>query len=410
MVTTTSSGSPQPRVPSPQDGTDGVVGLQKGQPATGRAHPPRLYTLDGLRFAAAVGVLLHHFTARWHTGWGEDPGERFPVLGHVSTYFALAPELFFVISGFVILWTAWGRSVPAVVASRLSRLYPSYWAALLMTSFLLLVIWPEGKRITIGEVLVNLTLMQSAFNVRHVDGVYWTLWTELRFYLLIVLLVAIGLTRRRIIWFCALWPLAAWAVDVAGWQYAQMFLISTYAPLFAGGMLLFLIFRDGHSTLLWSLVAGNVALSVHHIVPVQMRSLEANTIFAINPWLVGALVVGCFGLVVLLSLTRIARLKVQWFVGLGAITYPLYLIHEFWGWWIIAELAPHAPTYVTLAAAMAFSVVLALIIHHGVEKTVNTPVRRWLERVLSRRPAQGRQGSPPTSPAGTSPASRSANS
>ncbi|WP_250445889.1 acyltransferase [Actinotalea sp. C106] len=390
MVTTTPTGVPD--VPVPADGrggpgtspsSDAPRGRPRPEPAT-REHPARLYTLDGLRFAAAVGVLLHHFTARWHVGWGEDPGERFPVLGHVSTYFALAPELFFVISGFVILWTAWGRSVPQVVGSRLARLYPSYWAAVLMTSFLLMVIWRDGKQISLSEVAVNLTLTQSAWGVRHVDGVYWTLWTELRFYLLIVLLVAIGLTRRRIIAFTTLWPLVAWGVHEAGWRIADMLLIGTYAPLFAGGMLLFLIFRDGHSRLLWGLVAMNTALAVHHIVPEQMRSLSANTIFPPNPWLIGAIVVGCFGLVAVLSLTRLARTKVEIFVGLGAITYPLYLIHEFWGWWVIDQLEPYLPTYVVLAAAFAVSILLAMLIHHGVEKKVNKPMRRGVERGLTR--------------------------
>ena len=154
-----------------------------GEVAAARVHAPRLYSIDGLRFLAAIGVVLYHFMVRWSAVWGEHPGDRFPSSGQALLYFALAPELFFVVSGFVILWTAWGRSVPQVVASRLARVYPAYWAALAMTSVLLLVIWPEGKRISLGEVAVNVTLLQEAFGVRNVDGVYWTLWTELRFYL-----------------------------------------------------------------------------------------------------------------------------------------------------------------------------------------------------------------------------------
>ncbi|HMO10961.1 MAG TPA: acyltransferase family protein [Actinotalea sp.] len=166
--------------------------------------PGRLRPLDGLRFLAAAGVVLYHFTAR-APQWGEPAGERFPVVGEVSVYFSLAPQLFFVISGFVILWSAWGRSVPQVVASRVARLYPAYWAALALTAVLLLVVWP-GWRITPGQVAVNATLLQSAVGVSHVDGVYWTLWAELRYYLLVVALVAVGLTRRRVLAFAALWP------------------------------------------------------------------------------------------------------------------------------------------------------------------------------------------------------------
>ncbi len=364
------------------------------------ARPSRLYSLDGLRFVAAIGVLLYHFTARWSTVWGEEPVERFGVLGHVTTYFALAPELFFVISGFVILWTAWGRTVPAVVASRVARLYPSYWTALALTSLLLLVIWPDGKRISLTEVAVNVTLLQEAFGVRHVDGVYWTLWTELRFYLLVVVLVAIGLTRRRVIAFAALWPVAGLAVEALGWDLAQTVLISRYAPLFAGGMLLFLIFRDGHTRVLWALVAGNAAIAVHNVVPAQMRSLGRNTGYDPSPVLLGVLVVACFATVAVLSLTRVAWLDWRVLTTLGALTYPLYLVHEFWGWWVIHLLHDVLPTAVTLLAATLTALALALVIHHGVEKRVNPPMRRWLERVLSRAGRSGRPGRPASTGSG----------
>lgn len=339
--------------------------------------------LDGLRFAAAAGVLLYHFTARWSTAWGSDPVERFPVLGQVTTYFALAPELFFVVSGFVILWTAWGRSVPAVVASRLARLLPSYWTALALTSVLLLFVWRDGKQISWGEVAVNFTLLQEAFGVRHVDGVYWTLWTELRFYLLIALLVAVGLTRRRVLAFAGLWPVAALVADALGWDLLSTFLVDRYAPLFAGGMLLYLIHRDGHARLPWALVGLNVVLAVHSIVPAQMRSLTENTAYTPSALLLGVLVVGCFVAVAALSLTPLRRIDWPVLTTLGALTYPLYLVHEYWGWWVIHLLHDAVPTMVALAAASAVSLALAWAIHHGVERRLNPPMRRWIEARLT---------------------------
>ena len=354
--------------------------------APGHGRPtPRLRALDGLRFVAAAGVLLYHFTARWSTAWGEAPGDRFPVVGQVTTYFALAPELFFVVSGFVILWTAWGRTVPAVIASRLARIFPAYWAALALTSFLLLVLWRDGKQISLGEVLVNITLLQEPLGVRHVDGVYWTLWTELRFYALIVLLVAIGLTRRRVLLFAGLWPAVAVLADLAGWGVASTILISQYAPMFAGGMLLYLIYRDGHARVPWLLLAGNVMLGLFTIIPAQMRTLTRNTAFEPSPVLLGVVVVACFGAVAVLTLTRLRSIDWPVLTALGALTYPLYLVHEFWGWWVIHLVQAHVPTPVALAAAGAASLGLAWVVHHGVEKRLNPPMRRWIERRLGGR-------------------------
>ena len=357
-------------------------------PATARA---RLYGIDGLRFLAAMGVVLYHYVARESIAWGgAHPVEVFPHFGQRIIYTALAPELFFVISGFVILMTAWGRDVPHVVASRVARLYPSYWVAVIATSILLLWIWPEGKDITLGQALVNLTMLQSLFEVGHVDGVYWTLWTELRFYLLIVAFVAIGMTRRRILAFCALWPLAAWAAQTAGVQYAAMFLISGYAPLFAGGMLLYVIYREGHRWAPWLLLAGNTVLAVHHIVPAQLASIGRNTAYQPSATALTVAVVGCFALVAALTLTRLRHLRWAWLAKLGMLTYPIYLTHEFWGWWLIHILHPHLGRWPTLVITCLVAVGVAWVIYHGFEKRVSPRMRKAIDRGLRRAGADRR--------------------
>jgi peptidoglycan/LPS O-acetylase OafA/YrhL len=379
-------------------------------PSPGRA--PRLRTLDALRFAAAAGVVLYHFTARWSTVWGRDPGETFPVLGNVALYFSLAPELFFVLSGFVILWTAWGRTVPQVVASRVARLYPAYWAALALTSVLLLVLWPEGKDVSPGEVAVNTTLLQALFDVRHVDGVYWTLWAELRFYVLVVLLVWLGLTRRRVVAFATLWPVLATVAHRQDWDTLSMVLIDGYAPFFAGGMALFLVWRDGHRPVTWAVVALNVVLGVTGVGLGKQATLEQVTVFEPNPWVLGAVTVACFAAVAVATLTPVSRLDLRWFSTVGALTYPVYLVHLFWGWWVISLLSDHLAPWLTLTIAVAVSLGLAMVIHHGVERPLNRPMRRAVERglravaaVLSPDPRAGQgSGIPPTAPGGSVPA------
>ncbi|MPV38402.1 acyltransferase family protein [Georgenia subflava] len=365
------------------------VGTDLSVPASS---PPRLYAIDGLRFVAALAVVVYHYAARWSQVWGDEPGVVFPEIGPVVIYGVLAPELFFVVSGFAILMTAWGRDVPHVVASRLARLYPSYWIAVIATSVLLLWIWPAGKDISVGEALVNLTMLQEAFDVRHVDGVYWTLWTELRFYALMVIFVAVGITRKRLLWFCAVWPVVAQlARELALPEVMRVMLIEQYAPFFAGGMLLYLMYREGHARLPWLLVAMNVALAVRNTIPWQMESVTTNTVFTPSPVVLGVLTAGCFVLVAVLTMTRLQRLPWAWLMPLGALTYPLYLIHEFWGWWLIDQLSGHANRWVVLGAAITLALVMAWGIWQ-VEKRVSPRARRWLERTLRR--GRGRAPSP----------------
>ena len=382
MITTTVRAASAPPATS---SAAGVAGRRAPRRAPADDVPGgRLHAIDGVRFVAALGVVVYHYTALWSTVWGEDPGDRFPRLGPAVLYLSVAPELFFVVSGFVILWTAWGRSVPQIVASRLARLYPAYWAALAATSLLLLAIWPAGKQITPGEVAVNATLLQEAFGVRNVDGVYWTLYTELRFYLLVAVFAAVGITRRRVIAVAAAWPIVALAVERLGWDGVAELLVSRYAPFFAAGMALFLVYRDGHSRLLWTLVGANTVLAVVTNLPVKTRELQTATAFEPVTWLLAAALAACVAAVALVALTPVRRLSWRHLATLGAITYPLYLVHQFWGWWVIAHLAPHVPTPVALLAAVALALVLALAIHRLVEVRVNARVRRRLEAALTR--------------------------
>jgi peptidoglycan/LPS O-acetylase OafA/YrhL len=363
----------------------------------------RLSALDGLRFLAAIAVVGYHYTAHGHPHFGPQPSIVFPTLSEFTAYGALGPKLFFVISGFVILMTAWGRDIPGYIASRISRLFPAYWAAVLSTTFLLFVLWPEKKGITSLDALVNLTMVQKAFSVPHVDGVYWTLWVELRFYLLIAIFAAIGITRQRVLAFAALWPVLAKLAMRSDATLVHTLVITEYASLFAGGMLLYLIYREGHSFLPWLLVGMNAILAVQSQLASQVTSLTEDTGVAVSKALVAALLVGCFAAVAVVTMTPVARLDWKWLTTLGALTYPLYLVHEYWGWWIISRLHEAVGPYLALLAAVAFSTALACAILYGVERRFAEPLRGAVLRSLLPEPRTGGEaagGSPvPTAPA-----------
>ncbi len=94
---------------------------------------PRLYVLDGLRLVAALMVVLFHYVALYG-GWENNPRAVFPSLHGYARYGWLGVEVFFLISGFVICMSTWGRSLGDFVVSRVSRIYPAYWVAVLLTA------------------------------------------------------------------------------------------------------------------------------------------------------------------------------------------------------------------------------------------------------------------------------------
>src|SRR6188474_872611 len=96
--------------------------------ASGPSSPPRgnrLYILDLLRFCAAVAVLCYHVFVDNRGAWGTEAGQLFgDTIVRVSRYGWMGVEFFFVISGFVICMSCWGRSVADFFTSRVTRLVP----------------------------------------------------------------------------------------------------------------------------------------------------------------------------------------------------------------------------------------------------------------------------------------------
>ncbi|MFD6812242.1 acyltransferase family protein, partial [Streptomyces anthocyanicus] len=89
----------------------------------------RLYVLDGLRLGAALMVVAFHYTALGAEAWDRPAWTVFPEVSRFTSYGYLGVQLFFVISGFVICMSAWGRPLKAFFVSRVIRLYPAYWFA-----------------------------------------------------------------------------------------------------------------------------------------------------------------------------------------------------------------------------------------------------------------------------------------
>ena len=88
--------------------------------------------LDLLRFIAALAVVFFHYTFLNAVRFNQIP--TYPILGDFSKYGYMGVELFFMISGFVILMTTINKSPVDFVISRVSRLYPAFWIALSLTN------------------------------------------------------------------------------------------------------------------------------------------------------------------------------------------------------------------------------------------------------------------------------------
>ncbi|MFF9583695.1 acyltransferase family protein [Streptomyces achromogenes] len=366
--------------------------MQPDRPFPGPRHgPARLAAIDGLRLEAALMVAAYHFlgTPTPHF-WGRTQLRDFaPFLHEISRYGWLGVEFFFAISGFVICMSCWGRTPAQFAVSRIARLFPAYWCAVLLVVALVLVsqagAWPAAAPVDPRTVLGNLTMAPGPLGLELVDGVAWTLWVEARFYLLMAVLLVFGLSYRRVTAFCGAWLLAGVIARELQSPFLDEFVLPRYTGLFVIGIVLYLMHRFGQSLLLWLLLGFAWC---YQLTVLELRVADHATVppgESPPSWTVCATVLTvCLGLLALAGTGGPpARLRRRWLVTAGALTYPFYLVHQSIGIPVAKGLMRAVPKLGPLPA-MAVSVICML----GLSLLIHTTVERRLGRLLRHRLTQ----------------------
>ncbi|GAA1892724.1 acyltransferase family protein [Asanoa iriomotensis] len=339
------------------------------------AAAPRLYVLDGLRLVAAILVVAFHFTV-FSKPWGNPPSQTLPTLSIYTQFGWLGVFLFFLISGFVICMSAEGRGLGQFAAARITRLFPAYWFAVIVTA-VVVTLWPVvTKAPRPGDVLTNLTMFHDLMRVESVDYVYWTLAHELRFYLLFGLFVLVrGYTPRRVLLFAAGWLIASlFAYNSIPWLTGLLVPLS--APCFVAGMALYLIYRHGSNIYVWGLLGASWLVSLQMIGTITPHPPSRTVLSSTQVAMIEAALVTFFFLLLAAVATRRLAVGWRWLATAGALTYPLYLMHEYIGWVMIYHLHQILPDWMTGLVVVLFFFVVSWLVHRFIEK----PVSGWMRR------------------------------
>ncbi len=355
----------------------------------GRARP-RLYVIDGIRLVAALMVALHHYAGTSRVNqpgnpfWGRPVSEIMPTVFRFASFGWIGVEIFFVISGFVICMSCWGRTPKDFFVSRVIRLYPAYWVAVAFTAAVLVAlpgVWgrPQGR-----DILLNLTMLQSGSGVQNVDAVYWTLWSEMRFYLLFMVVVALGLTYRRVVVFCCVWGAAAMLAPVSKFPLLVLAADPSGAWYFIAGLALYLMHRFGQDLLLWGILAMAWLMG--------QRELGLRVAYeGVSSWRGSVLIFTVFLLVmVAVALGLTDRIRWKGLVTAGCLTYPLYLMHYVTGTTLISRLHDAMDARLLVALVIAGFLLLSWLVHRFVERPVARLLKRGLESSFTRLRSFGR--------------------
>lgn len=359
------------------------------EPAPAPRPRGRLRALDGLRLVAALMVAFYHYAGQDGIvagSWGRSPRDIWPSSSSMFNYGCLGVELFFVISGFVICMSGWGRTVKDFTISRITRLYPAYWAALIIST--VVYVLAGYQRIPDTDLLVNFSMLQMPLGVHRVLGVCWTLWAEMRFYILFALaIVWKGATRKRVLLFCGLWMLAAAYADSSGpSSFIRVALMPEYAPYFVGGMGLYLIYRFGHDAVSWGIVVAAFLIGQRYAVTANTVGKHVHVFHHRTPTGVTLVVLLSFVAVAVVTLVpKVAAINWRWLTTAGILTYPFYLIHEHVGWVVIDQFVHRTglPNDAVLLLTIAVMLSVAWLVHLSVERTLAPVLKRVLNRSLT---------------------------
>ncbi|WP_331344995.1 acyltransferase [Cellvibrio sp. UBA7661] len=344
----------------------------------------RFYEIDLLRLISAVLVVVFHYTFVGSV-LGFAPEPRVDAFGEYSRYMYLGINFFFIISGFVILLSAQDGKPRQFVVSRFVRLYPAYWLCVLLTASAAVLFSQPAFQLDWKHVLVNLTMLQNGFDVPLVDGVYWTLWIELKFYALVLVMIWLRLLRF-LPWFCGIVLVGS----LIGLETSLAFTVEHFvagfphwAGYFACGCVLYLVrlhgFNWGYGVL--------IALSV--IFCVRQNQVFTELMIGwyqvpFNEWVSVIATLLFYALLAMVALRKNGLLRDPRFYYLGVLTYPLYLVHENIGFMMFNAWQEQMPAWLLIGGTVVLMLAVAWLIHRWVEK----PMQVWLKRQLLPKPVQ----------------------
>lgn len=340
----------------------------------------RVNELDLLRFLAAMSVVFFHLAFR---GAAADnyTVALVPQYSKYAQYGYLGVELFFMISGFVILMSASHGGLRAFVASRISRLFPAFWVCCTATFFVTVFFGAPRFSATYQQYAINMTMLSGFFGIPSIDGVYWSLFVELRFYALIALVLYLN-KIEHIEKLLVAWLIATCALEIVPIGRLRFAVIADYSPLFIGGAISYLIWRDGANIRRLLTFAICFALTAYQSIA-RLDSLESAYKVTFHKPTVLGLIACCFIALLLVGLKKTSILGKRSWQVLGALTYPLYLLHQNIGYIAFNSFpSPTHPIFVFVSTILGL-LTISYGVHYFVERKYAKPLHRLVTQVWS---------------------------
>jgi peptidoglycan/LPS O-acetylase OafA/YrhL len=286
----------------------------------------------------------------------------------------------------------WGRTTSRFLISRAARLYPAYWVAVTLTTLTVVGVGVTGRSgVSLPQYLVNMTMFAGPVNVTYVEGVYWTLWSEWRFYALLFIFSLVGLTLKRTHLFMWGWLAASVLLGVLPLPGSVDHMLAlviqpVYSHYFIAGIALYLVYRFGWTRNLVLLLLCSYAHAVYQGMQ-HAKRLDAVTL-ELSAAAVAAIVTVLFVIMTLVATGTLSRWSSPRLTWLGEITYPLYLLHCTIGYALFNWLFPAVNRWILLVGIISFMCVTSWAISRHIERRLQPVMRAVLSEAWDSTRAQ----------------------
>jgi peptidoglycan/LPS O-acetylase OafA/YrhL len=237
-----------------------------------RSDQSRVPGLDLLRLAAVAAVVFYHY-GFWGPASHGAPQVALPYLASYAQYGFLGVPIFFAISGFVIAYSAEGRTPVGFAIARFSRIYPTFLFCMTLTFATILLLGGTNFEVSFAQWFANLFVAAPALGQSYVDTSYWSQVIEVAFYAWVAAFLALGLFPRRIDAIILVWLGITFANELTiDAPIFEKIFIADDSGFFAVGLLIYEYYRGRRDLKLFSILALSVGTSVFQAIHRCRRS------------------------------------------------------------------------------------------------------------------------------------------
>ncbi|MCX4321657.1 MAG: acyltransferase [Lachnospiraceae bacterium] len=201
----------------------------------------RIVGLDLVRFLAALGIMAYHY---FFIG----PIQGFysaDVFYPIAFWGEFGVDIFFILSGVVILFSTENKKTPfRFLKGRMIRLYPAFLICSILTMLTGMIMPGTSKSDLFFRWINSLTLCNDIWGVQPLSSIYWTLMVEMKFYILVAIVMKLGIWCRHKYhilfgWIC----LSLLNTFGMKWQWLEILFNTKYAGHFTIGIIIYLLYK-----------------------------------------------------------------------------------------------------------------------------------------------------------------------